>query len=310
MGCARYRAHLEGLTDAYEHEYRLLTPDGWRWFQDRGRVVERDSSGRPLRVSGTTMEVSARKQVEREIVEAVNREQRRFGHELHDGIGQRLAGIAMLLEASTGRIRQGHPELAKELEAVAAEVRETIAETRSLVRGVLPASIQRGDILAALQALALDLSRTYQICIACSVDGWHSQRLPEQAAQHVYRIAQEALNNAVRHGRASVIRLTLCAWEGIMSLLIDDNGLGIGDSLETSTGHGLKIMGYRAQILGGFVSAEPRPGGGTRITLRCPLEQTDRQSAPFGANLGPCDCEDRCGPYCPFRVQARGQSAA
>ena len=290
MGCARYRAHLEGRTDAYEHEYRLRTPGGWRWIQDRGRVVDRDASGRPLRIAGTSMDVSARKSIERKIVEAVNREQRRISYDLHDGIGQRLTGIALLLDAVTAEIRKQLPSAIDDLETIAVQVRETIKETQGLVRGVLPASIQRGDITDALRTLAAEVSLSYHMNVVYVADGWISQQLPAESAHHIFRSAQEALNNAKRHGQATLTTVTLQSQDGLLDLLIEDNGTGIQGSIQEDRGSGLKIMDYRAQILGGTISVEPGAIGGARIILRCPLGRDANPLVPFTQNSASCAC--------------------
>ncbi len=100
---ARYRAHLDGHDECYEAEYRIRTPAGWMWLHDRGRVAERDAGGRPLMMAGTAIDVSERKSLERELTEIAGRERDRIGRDLHDGLGQDLTGVALLLHALAKR---------------------------------------------------------------------------------------------------------------------------------------------------------------------------------------------------------------
>jgi PAS domain S-box-containing protein len=295
MGCARFRAHLEGRTDAYEHEYRILTPKGWLWLLDRGRVVARDPTGRPLRISGTSTDVSSRKTVEREVVEAVNREQRRISYDLHDGLGQRLTGIALLLESASRGIRRQYPGATGDLDVITVQVRDTIQQIRALVHGVLPASLQHGELLPALRSLVEEISGQPDIVSQYDTDGWESKRLSAEAAQHVYRIAQEALNNARRHAQATQISLTLRADGSQLTLDVVDDGVGIPASSRDVDGIGLKIMDHRAQILGGTLSIESSPGKGTKVSLQCPIDSAAKRDKPFALKQGICECISASG---------------
>ena len=151
------------------------------------------------------------------------------------------------------------------------------------------------EALVELQAtplltLAAEVSRTYQIEIDCIADGWISQQVPAETAHHIFRIAQEAFNNAKRHGQATIITVTLRAQDGVLNLAIVDNGVGMQDPIREDQGSGLKIMYYRAQILGGTIAVEPGVSGGTQIIFRCPMNHGANPLGPFTQKAGSCEC--------------------
>lgn len=290
MGCARYRAHLSGQTATYEHEYRLATPRGWMWLQDRGEVLERDTFGHAVRMFGTTTDISSRKALEREIVDALHREQRRICHNLHDGLGQQLAGLALLVDGTAARVLAKIPELAAELKAMSGHMRQCIEDTQTLIRGILPASIERGDIGPALQSLADEFSMKYGMRVRCEISGIEAQRFPADMAQQIYRIAQESLNNSVLHGRAAHATLSLSAQGKELIFAVTDNGTWVAPIAPANTGMGLKIMAYRANTLGGTLSVEPLLRGGTRLVLHCPIARRRENAPPVQLERSFCNC--------------------
>jgi signal transduction histidine kinase len=291
MGYARYRAHLAGGTDVFEHEYRIQTPRGWKWLLDRGKVIERDPAGRPLRMAGTTTDISARKVLERGLVDALNLEQRRVSRDLHEGVAQSLIGIGLLVASISRKCGIDRPDIKQDLDDVLTEIRIAAEETRSLVRGFLPASVERGDIGTALRELAAKLSGNDQISVACDTSGWGFQQMPADAAQHVFAMAQQALRNAIECARATTVNVVLRVDDcGRLVLVLSDNGLsGVSTGLESDE-FNHKIMAYRAQALGGALVQERSPSGGTQFTLRCPIARPSETSGTYKTERGFCDC--------------------
>jgi PAS domain S-box-containing protein len=289
MGCARYRAHISGSTDFYEHEYRLRTPRGWMWLLDRGKIVQRDSSGRPLCMAGTTTDISARKALESTLVETLNQEQRRLSHDLHEGLAQQLTGTALWLSSVSTQVEPDRPDATKELGSIAAELRKAIEATQNLVRGLLPASIELGDVAPALRALAEETTATGHLTVSCDTDEWDSRTLSADAAQHIYAIAQQMLRNAREHKEVKTVALALRADADYLILLMSHQGL-----VSTRASHDAdtlcsRLMAYRAQALGGTLSEEEVPSGSRRIRLRCPA-RFGQPSPAFKTQRGSCDC--------------------
>jgi PAS domain S-box-containing protein len=219
-------------------------------------------------------DVSERKQLERAILQAVNREQYRIGNDLHDGLGQELTGIALMLRGIAGRLTTEYPAILPEIEGITRLVSNAIESTRALARGLSPVNLERGGLQDALEGLAMHAAELYGVQIICTHRVKTTRPLSAELANHLYRIAQEAVRNAVRHGQARTIRLHLHGARAKVRLTITDDGFGMPADAVDAAGMGLKIMRYRARILGGEVRFEPAQPNGTRIVCECPIEPT------------------------------------
>lgn len=239
-------------------------------------------------------DVSERKQLERAILEAVNREQYRIGNDLHDGLGQELTGIALMLRGLAGRVTTEYEAILPEIEGITRLVSNAIESTRALARGLSPVNLERGGLQDALEGLAMHAAEIYNVEIASTHRlGTVPRPLNAELANHLYRIAQEAVRNAVRHGEARSIRLHLHVARAKVRLTITDDGKGMPPQAESAQGMGLKIMRYRARILGGEVRFERSTPTGTRIVCECPMElgaikiKPERKTVkPSGRKLG------------------------
>ena len=219
-------------------------------------------------------DVSERKQLERAILQAVNREQYRIGNDLHDGLGQELTGIALMLRGVAGRLTTEYPAILPEVESITRLVSNAIENTRALARGLSPVNLERGGLQDALNGLAMHAMELYGVQVAFS-HRLQGKPLSAELQNHLYRIAQEAVRNAVKHGQARTIRLHLTTARAKVKLAITDDGIGLPDGAMDATGMGLKIMRYRARMLGGEVQFERVEPNGTRIVCECPIEAHD-----------------------------------
>jgi two-component system, LuxR family, sensor kinase FixL len=217
-------------------------------------------------------DVSERKQLERAILQAVNREQYRIGNDLHDGLGQELTGIALMLRGVAGRLASEYAPILPEIESITRLVNNAIESTRALARGLSPVNLERGGLQDALEGLAMHAAELYGVQIVCTHRVKTIRPLGAELANHLYRIAQEAVRNAVRHGRARTIRLHLHGARAKVRLTVTDDGTGMPVDAVDAAGMGLKIMQYRARMLGGEVRFERVEPQGTRIVCECPLE--------------------------------------
>jgi two-component system, LuxR family, sensor kinase FixL len=234
----------------------------------------------PIEISGERLrlvvveDVTQRRELEREIIEIANREQRRIGNDLHDGLGQELTGVALMLRGLVGRLRKEQSPSVEDAEEIVALVNHTIESTRSLARGLSPVSVERGGLPSALRALATRVRETYGTQARFRSKIWPHIALDSGASNHIYRIAQEAVNNAIKHGHAREVIIDLHVTGETVTLIVSDNGTGVPPGANLASGMGLKIMRYRATMLGGEVKIDGRPEGGTRVILSC------RQPAP------------------------------
>ncbi len=227
------------------------------------------------RVTGAILystDITERRGLEREILEISNREQRRIGSDLHDGLGQELTGISLLLGGLASSVRRGTMPRAAELRSLTALVSGAIEQTRTLARGLSPVALDGGGLAHALRALVARTRDLYGLDIRFRSRISPRVTLDAASTGHLYRIAQESLTNAARHAAATTILVQLNVRGQRVALAISDDGRGLGPG--ATGGVGLKIMRYRANMLGGELLIGPRPNGrGTRVT--CVLSQPE-----------------------------------
>jgi PAS domain S-box-containing protein len=256
---------------AFEFEAHRRNGSG---FAAAGMVSRFEVAGRDHGLV-VLQDVSERKQLERAISLAVNREQYRIGNDLHDGLGQELTGIALMLRGVAGRLTVEYPAILPEIETITRLVSNAIENTRALARGLSPVNLERGGLQDALEGLAMHAMELYGVQVVFSHRLQAGKALGAELANHLYRIAQEAVRNAVRHGRARTIRLHLTVSRAKVTLAITDDGIGLPEDAMDASGMGLKIMRYRARMLGGEIHFENVEPTGTRVVCECPLEPSD-----------------------------------
>ena len=217
-------------------------------------------------------DATARRQLEREVLEVSNREQQRIGNDLHDGLGQELTGIALLLRGLENRAEREAPALSPAIEEVALLVNDAIFTTRALARGLSPVTFDRGGLAFALEELARRLSAMFHIDVRCEADHNLERAIEAANALHLYRIAQEAVTNAAQHGNAGNVRIALRCDGERGQLRIEDDGTGFNPALQQAKGLGLRIMHYRAQMMAGSLRIESGSAHGTVVTCWFPRD--------------------------------------
>ena len=214
-------------------------------------------------------DVSERKRLEKEILEISAREQRRIGHDLHDGLGPYLGGVAFkakILEETLMAESSPHTAQTKELVRL---INNAIRQARSLARGLAPIEVETYGLVAALQRLAEETQDLFQIKCLFKCDPPMLSMEPT-VSLHLYRIAQEAMNNAIKHGKAQRIEIELAAQPNPPRLIIRDNGKGFVLKAKTYAGMGLRTMRYRAHSIGGLLKVDSRPKQGTEVQCLLP----------------------------------------
>lgn len=240
-----------------------------------------DPHGALIGTSTIARDISEQKRLEREILEISERERRRIGHDLHDELGQRLTGIALMIKALETRLAR-RPKDAETAAHISQLVSDTITHTRELARWLSPIEIQSGSLSRALQEMALRVQETFSV--TCHVRARKTLAIEDQTvASHLYHIAQEAVSNAIRHGQAKRIQIRLTQNNGGLSLAVRDNGRGFPDS-PSRTGMGLSIMNYRARLIGAKLDWRNRPPRGVLFTCTLPLNN-HTPSIPQSSNV-------------------------
>jgi PAS domain S-box-containing protein len=215
-------------------------------------------------------DVTERRRLEREILEIAGREQLRIGSDLHDGLGQDLTGVALMLRSVVAQLRKESSSTRTDVEDIISLVNGAIESTRAMARGLAPVGADRGGLIAGLQSLAVRGMERYGVRAQFNTSLKEPLTLDDGAATHLYRIAQEAFTNAIRHGRVTQVTIELATAEGTLTLSIEDNGRGFDERNATSNGMGMKLMHYRAQMLGGDVTIANNKAGGVIVRCTCP----------------------------------------
>ncbi|MBC8108874.1 MAG: ATP-binding protein [Anaerolineae bacterium] len=208
----------------------------------------------------------ARAALEKQMLEVGDKERRRFGHDLHDGLGQQLTGIALLSESLSNQLTAKSSPHALQAEQIASLVTETIGWTRELARGLSPLTLETDGLSAALEELAARASRLFTI--SCRFD-CEQDTLPvaDDAAIHVYRIVQEAISNSVRHGKAKHVEICAELESSVLTMTVTDDGSGLSAKTVAQPGIGLRIMQYRANLIGAKLHvARVSERGGTIVS--------------------------------------------
>jgi PAS domain S-box-containing protein len=249
-----------------ETEYRIRHADGhWRWLHNRNTIFVRDSEGNPWQILGTAQDITDRKRLEQEVLEIAASEQRRFGQELHDGMGQELAGLGMLADNLADVLRESWPHEAQRARRIAQGLQHALGEVRALARGLIPVEVDAEGLMAALTELTTSISALHGI--RCVFDCHEPVPVDDvYTATQLFRIAQEAITNAFKHGQARTIRVSLEAKALYITLKIADDGIGLSVTEARKEGMGLRIMRYRAGQIGASLSVYPGPNRGTVVT--------------------------------------------
>ena len=227
----------------------------------------RDTQGVPYSVCSISTDITERKRLEKEILEISDREQARIGRDLHDDLCQRLVSIAFASNLLEKRLREKSLVGAADASTIARQLDESITQARTLARVLYPVKLESEGLAAALQELAISVSN--RPTLLCEVDCPGPVPIGDIAvATHLYRIAQEAVSNAVRHAQASRIVIGLQMRDGGITLSVTDNGIGLSDDVNQRHGMGLHTMQYRARMIDGRLEIKRAESGGTRVTCR------------------------------------------
>jgi PAS domain S-box-containing protein len=222
--------------------------------------------------TGIVRDLTRQKALERELLEISDREQRRIGQDLHDGLGQQLAGIGFLSKSLENRLAARDLPEAGDARQIADLVARTIGQARAMARGLHPVDSKGSGLMAALEELSLVVKDMFRI--SCRFSCPQPIIIADNAtAVHVYRIAQESVNNAVRHGRAKhvVIHLEHAVRQGSLqaddtvTMTVEDDGIGIPAMLPQSKGMGMQIMKYRSELIGATLTIKPGDVKGTVV---------------------------------------------
>ena len=234
-------------------------------FWERGKVAH---------LRWFVRDITRRKRLEREVLAISEREREGFSRELHDSLGQQLSGISYLTNVLRERLREaGSPEVPG-AERISMLLKQAIEQTRAVARGLAPVRAEPEGLSEALKDLAMQTSQIFGL--KCRFRPQGVVLLGDnEAANHLHRIAQEAVHNAFKHGQAKLVTIRLARDRTHLRLRIVDDGKGIGTLSPHRGGLGLRIMQYRAGLLQGVLSVLRRRGGGTEVSCVAPAARLE-----------------------------------
>jgi PAS domain S-box-containing protein len=224
-------------------------------------------------------DVTEQMRLEKELLDVSNRERERIGHDLHDGLSQQLTGIALLCKVLQQQLDvRGIPEAerARQIEGL---VEDALSQTKSLARGLAPVELDAGGLAAALEDLAHGVESLHGVRCHCRCER-NVTVAGRSEAVHLYRIAQEAVSNAVKHGKPTRIAIELTSSSGRLRLTIEDDGMGIEDDSSTHRGMGLHIMRYRARMIDATLEVRRLPEKGTLVACEWPDARSGEREHP------------------------------
>lgn len=224
-----------------------------------------DGSVERIIITGT--DITVRRQLEQEVIRVAEEEQATIGHNLHDGIGQTLTGIHSLTLQLENELQGEHQKSAARIGEL---LQQAVAEVRRMSHGLSPVSVRHRGLAGGLKLLAETISTDFRVKTTCEVDPAVQVGDPEREA-NLYRIAQEAVNNALRHGKPRYISITLKQLTATHAAIeVRDDGRGMKLSQKKGNGIGLRVMRYRSDLIGGELSIRAAPKRGVRVTCCFP----------------------------------------
>jgi PAS domain S-box-containing protein len=233
-----------------------------------------DSSGTTIGFVSINRDITRARQLQREVLEVSEYEQRRIGRDLHDGLGSHLSGLAMLARGLAADLREGRSLSAAEMEEIAELSSQGAEQARSLSRGLNPLGIGTGGLADALREVAARTERHSGISCVFQLRS-DIPELAEGVASHLFWIVKEAVNNAVKHSRARNITIDAECYNGRLLLSVTDDGIGLSQEHIENEGLGLHTMQYRADIIGAEFTISQRGAGGTIVRCSVRFDSTE-----------------------------------
>jgi len=230
--------------------------------------------------TGIVRDLTEHHRLEQEVLSVSERERQRIGRDLHDDLGQQLTGITLIARNLARRLARTESPFTEQAEEIVDMVKQADYRARALARGLVPVALEGGTLPNALERLAEKSTELYNIDCAFVLHSPSFHPVTDAVATHLYRIAQEALSNAIRHGKPSRVEMHIRQTKHEMHLRIDDDGRG-GIPDELGDGLGIRTMTHRAHLMGGVLHLEDSPLGGVRISVVVPRQVWSTATTDF-----------------------------
>ncbi|MEX0685560.1 MAG: PAS domain S-box protein [Balneolales bacterium] len=217
--------------------------------------------------TGIVRDISDQRRLEQEILRISEHERQRIGQDLHDGLGQMLTGIGLISQNIARELQKENSSQTSETEEITKLIREADQYARNLARGLIPVEFDSHGLSAALKRLSVNAQKLFNI--TCNFTEINEVYFEDTATiTHLFRIAQEAVSNAVKHGKADTIEIFLDGSKDHLYLQVTDNGTGFPEKWEKDKGLGVRIMQFRARLIGADLDIKSKKNGGTVISCK------------------------------------------
>jgi PAS domain S-box-containing protein len=260
-----------------DYESHWLTRNGVQRRIAWSSTILPRSDGSAQYMIATGIDITERRRLQQSILEVSGREQRRIGQDLHDGLGQHLTGIAFMSKVLEQKLAERSIPETADADKILRLVNEAISRTRELARGLSPVVSEAHGLMSALGQLSNEIEDLFRISCRCECDDPVLIN-DVNLSTHLYHIAQESVNNAIKHGRATHIVIRLGASNDSGTLTISDDGAGFSNNAPRDSGMGLHIMAYRANMIGGTLQVGPGESGGAKVACTFPLSEKQAAS--------------------------------
>ena len=250
-------------------KYILVHKDGHHVDVVLNASARFDGKGNLLNTRGSVLNVTERKRLEKQLLSIIERERRRIGQELHDSIGQQLTGIEFMTEALEQKLSSKSLPEASYAAKITTCVAQTTEQTRELAKGLHPVDLDENGLMSALEELTATTEHLFGVSCTLRCD----RLVPindSSVAINLYRIAQEAITNAIKHGRAKNILVELSSSGDCSKLTVENDGLNFPQAQTRSEGMGLKVMNYRAEMIDATLNICTGTNSGTIVTCVFP----------------------------------------
>ncbi len=228
-------------------------------------VSEVNVNGQRL-YTGIIRDITEQRRLEQEVLRISEHERHRIGQDLHDGLGQMLTGISLINKNIAETLKEEDHPLAGEVEDITKLVKEADEYARGLSRNLIPVELDRSGLQAALERLASNAEKLFSIeCRLSNILDLHFD--DPTSLSHLFRIAQEATSNAVKHGNASQVNISMEADDTRLVLKIEDNGSGFSKEWDKQKGLGVRIMQFRSRLIGANLEISTSGMGGAAIVV-------------------------------------------
>jgi PAS domain S-box-containing protein len=222
----------------------------------------------------TVRDITQRRQLEKQVLEISDHERRRIAQDLHDGLCQHLAATEFATQLLTDTLAQQSSPQATEARQIVGFIQRAMTQAHEIAHGLHPVEIGPGGLIAALGDLSASVQNLFHIACVVKANGAADlfDDFDDKEATHIYRIVQEAVANAIKHGKPSQILIELSAQDERIVLTVNDNGLGFPEQLRQNKGMGISSMNYRACLIGATLTVRRNPNGGTIVALTFPRD--------------------------------------